>query len=295
MKRSLFLFWLAATTLLLSPLYAQKPDNGRPVRYSMKRIRAINDSIVKEADLLYRYERAAWIGTDLAFAHERIRFEIQNYIVYQTDDTIRTVFTDSECRAVMSILSIGPHSEICAVDTVRRALSEQENKLLDIKLRMLDKIAWGEIDIECPTGYSLNHILIPDREGYRFYVLTGTFLQKVIPLGNDRLFRLDRNGEIVSSRKYHSQLIPMNTDDRNDQQNNVTGLLHSHLKHEPFISPTDICTFRLYGPYYAGMRKLVVYSTALRRFFIYDLNENTISIGPKIRAKAALFRPEASE
>ena len=52
--------------------------------------------------------------------------------------------------------------------------------------------------------------------------------------------------------------------------------VHSHLKYEPFISATDICTFRLYYNK-TGSTKFAVYSTALSMYFIYELATNTIT------------------
>ena len=45
---------------------------------------------------------------------------------------------------------------------------------------------------------------------------------------------------------------------------------------EPFISATDICTFRLYYNQ-TGSTKFAVYSPALSIYFVYELATNTIT------------------
>ena len=58
----------------------------------------------------------------------------------------------------------------------------------------------------------------------------------------------------------------------------VTGITHSHLRAEPFISATDICTFKLYGNMY-GLKQFKVYSPELSLYFTYNTDKNTIETG----------------
>jgi hypothetical protein len=57
----------------------------------------------------------------------------------------------------------------------------------------------------------------------------------------------------------------------------VTESTHSHLRTTPYITATDICTFRLYAPY-TELEKFSVYSPAIGKTMIYYLKTNKIEI-----------------
>ena len=78
---------------------------------------------------------------------------------------------------------------------------------------------------------------------------------------------------LIKKEKFHSRLIPV---EATEQMPMFAFPVHSHLKYEPFISATDICTFRLYYNK-TGSTKFAVYSTALSMYFIYELATNTIT------------------
>ena len=119
--------------------------------------------------------------------------------------------------------------------------------------------------------------MIPYELGYKLYILTGTAKRDVIPLGNDYVFFADSDGKITSWRKFHSVLIPSITKYKGEK---VISITHSHLHAEPFISATDICTFKLYGSIY-GLKQFKVLSTALSKYFTYDSDKNTIETSDK--------------
>src|SRR5690625_1590350 len=56
------------------------------------------DSIIKEADLLYNYEKAAWVATDLLMPMEKLRNNYGGYIVYHSNDTIYATIMDQTQR-----------------------------------------------------------------------------------------------------------------------------------------------------------------------------------------------------
>jgi len=49
------------------------------------------DSVLNEGNLLYRYEKAAWVSTDLALANPAVKAELRNFLSYETQGEIRTV------------------------------------------------------------------------------------------------------------------------------------------------------------------------------------------------------------
>lgn len=52
----------------------------------------------------------------------------------------------------------------------------------------------------------------------------------------------------------------------------VAYISHSHLKDNPYITPTDICNFLLYR---GEIEQLYIFSTALDGYIIYNANSNS--------------------
>jgi hypothetical protein len=236
------------------------------------------DSILAEGNLLFQFEKAAWISIDLAMEKKDIKNKISGYLVYQKNDTIKTVILNKDNQCVYELSFSNELRQPIKEVLSQRELNDNENKLLVIKNKILKQIAEKKYEVGCPSGFSLNIQLIPFASGYKLYILTGTSQSQVIPFGNDYLFWTDSNGEILSMKKFHSRLIPTMTKGPNGEK--VTESVHSHLKTEPFISATDICTFKLYSSLY-GQKEFKVYSPELSIYFTYSASDNNIKIGKK--------------
>ena len=101
----------------------------------------------------------------------------------------------------------------------------------------------------------------------------GTTENGIIPFGSDYLFKTNSDGKISEWKKFHSRMIPAYAKGPNGEK--VISAIHSHLKSTPYITATDICTFRLYGEL-CGMKEFMVLSTALGVYFKYDIDKNEI-------------------
>jgi hypothetical protein len=262
MKKIVILFCVFVNASLFGQVQLSKED-----------IKQKNDSILTEGNLLYRYEKAAWVSTDLAMSLKEVKKSFGGYLIYQSGDSIKAIILGKEqntCIYEMTYLTdfTNPYKELF----VSRQLNEQEEKLQSIKLKIVSEAFTPAYQIKCAEGYNLVIDLIPCASGYKLYILTGTSKKDVIPLGNDYIFFSDESGEITSWRKFHSSLIPAQTKINGEK---VIECIHSHLQAEPFITATDICTFKLYGDYY-GLKRLKVLSTALSKYFTYDADKNTI-------------------
>ncbi len=246
------------------------------VTLSKEEIKQKTDSIVVEGNLLYQYEKVAWVSTDQALELKDIKTKFGGYLIYQSGDSIKAIILDKgqdNCIYEMTYLkdfSI-PNKE----NLISRELNEIEKKLQSIKKKLLEEIFTSKYQISCPEGYNLNIELIPYQLGYKLYIIAGTSKSDVIPFGNDYIFFADKNGEITSWRKFHSRLISTTTKFNGET---VRGITHSHLRTEPFISATDICTFKLYGSL-SGLKQFKVYSPVLSIYFTYDIDKNTIESG----------------
>lgn len=241
--------------------------------FSQEEIKQKTDSILAEGNLLYQYEKVAWVSTDQALALKDIKQKFGGYLIYQSGDSIKAIILEKgqdNCIYEMTYfkdLSI-PSKE----NLVTRKLNDAEKKLQAIKTKLVNDIFTPKYQITCPEGYSLNVELIPYASGYKLYIIPGTSKSGVIPFGNDYIFFADKNGEITSWRKFHSRLIPTMTKYNGET---VKGVFHSHLRTEPFISATDICTFKLYAVF-SGLKQFQVYSPTLSLSFTYDMDKNTI-------------------
>lgn len=237
-------------------------------------LRQNTDSVLKEADMLYRFESAAWIATDRAVMNEHIKNDFGGYLVYSTGDTIKTIVRSKTTgRRIFSVYFTANMQKPVLEEFTDRDLTPGELLLWTMKQKIMSDATSGNYGVTCPSGYNLNLQLLPFADGYRLYILTGTSQTNLIPFGNDYVFQTDKKGDIVSYRKFHSRIISSPTlyDGKP-----VSGLIHSHLRTEPYISATDICTFRLYAPAY-GLKTFSVYSPALGLYFEYHIDNNTIS------------------
>lgn len=262
MKKVIILFFVFTAVLLQGQVKLLKEE-----------IKQKTDSILAEGNLLYRYEKAAWVSTDLAMSLKEVKDNFGGYLIYKSGDSIKAIILGKEhntCIYEMTFLRDlkNPVLELL----VPRKLTETEEKLQSIKLKIVKQVFTPDYKVTCAEGYNLVIELIPCETGYKFYILTGTTKKDVIPMGNDYIFFADQNGDVTSWRKFHSVLIPAYAKIQGQKVREIT---HSHLRAEPFISATDICTFKLYGDYY-GLKEFKVLSTALSKYFTYNSDKNTI-------------------
>lgn len=233
------------------------------------------DSILLEGNLLYRYEKAAWISIDMARDNKTIQKDFFSYLVYHENDTVRTLILNKKSECIYELRFVFQFDKPISDFVLTRALSAKEQNMVSTKTAIIKNIVEQKIPIGCPEGYGLNMILMPKDDGYKFYIITGANKSGIIPFGNDYLFMTDDSGNIQSWKRFHSRLIALDSKGPNGEVFSET--IHSHLKAEPFITATDICTFMLYGKL-CGQTSFQVLSTNLGKYFRYRLDRNTIEI-----------------
>lgn len=262
--------------IVLLLLFVSGTMLGQNSKLSEKSLNMKLDSILTEGNLLYFYEKSAWIAYDMAANEPGIRENLESYLTYQTGKAIKVIILGKNLeKCIAEYTFITDFDEPDYVQTTERELSVYEKNLIYIRNRIFNRLGDKEYGIGIPEGYSLNFILMPYGKKYKFYVLTGTSQSNVIPFGNDYLFIADDYGNIEKWRKFHSQLIPAQTEVEGKK---VIRMFHSHLNSNPLISATDICTFMLYGPLY-DLNKFTVYSEG--RYMTYDIETNTIEVKDK--------------
>ena len=266
------LSFLVAILLFSSIMLAQTID------ISESELKAQLDSILIEGNLLYKYEKAAWVSTDLAMENKTVKNDYGGFFTYEEDGAIRVIILGKKyqnCIAEYSFESNFSKSKSKQIQS--RELSDKEIDLIEVREKILENIVEKEYEVTVPEGYSPNLILLPFAEKYKLYIIMGTSQRELIPFGNDYLFIADQNGEIENWHKFHSRIIPGYT---KMDGNKVTELTQSHLRTTPIITATDIWTLMLYAPFY-DIYTFSVYSPALGKYMIYDLKDNKITVKEK--------------
>ena len=234
------------------------------------------DSIVNEGWQLYFSERVNWIASDLVL--EKFDMDaLGGSVTWKPNDSVwAAVFYDNDaenCIFEYRYNFISNQEE--AIDTAR-PISSAEQIEIDRKKRMIEQAVGKYADSlyfanESFGSPNIDIVRINDKLT-RLYFLQGTVKSNVIPFGNDYSIDFDENLEPVAFRRYHRSLIAVQT--KTEDGEKVETVMHSHLKDNPFITPTDICNFLLYRP--KDLNMFFVYSTAYKCKFAYSLSLNKI-------------------
>lgn len=253
-------------------------NNGNEKKKKIKRpkpevIQAINDSICDEGYNLYIAEMVNWMSTDSVMAHCS-RDELEGNVIWQpTDSTWCAVFYDEDAKNCVFEMHLNCIDHSMAFSYDKRPMTEAE--LVQIKLRqvMLNNVLekYGDMirynkNIGNPNW---DFVRINDNI-IRLYILQGTVHPNMIPFGNDYSIDLDNNGTPLCFRKYHNSLIAVNTVD--DEGNSVESVMHSHLPDNPYITPTDVCNFLLYG---GPLKAHYILSTGLDGYIVHSAENNS--------------------
>jgi hypothetical protein len=233
------------------------------------------NAVLEEARLLYKFERAAWVSTDLVMEDPALANRFGGYFVYEVNGRIKAIILDKMHSMVLATYTFHKNFEKPKSSKVKpRPLTTKESELLDMRRLVLKNANQTADGLSAPKGFSLNIIFMPFDNQYKLYVLTGTNQQGVIPFGNDYLFTADQKGTITSWQKFHSRLIPVFI--KMDEMDAIE-ISHSHLPTTPLMTATDICTFRLYAALF-NLTTFSVYSTAYRKTFKYHVDRDRITI-----------------
>lgn len=234
------------------------------------------DSIVLEADKIYRFEKVAWSSGDLVRLIPSIKDSLAGNIVYEVGDTLVCGFLNLTQNKVLVQYDYlkSDLSEPISIDQTARPVTMAENKLIIAKNLMVEQaIEQSKIDFFIPDGNYLNLILFPIEKGYRMYILSGTYKSDIIPFGNDAVLEANKSYQMTKAIQFHSRAINMQTKINGMK---TTQLSHSHGAENPYIPATDICTFKLYAPLYS-MKEFSVYIKS-GKTLTYNLETNQITV-----------------
>ena len=246
------------------------PSYGQPTMEMIQKAGVISDaldSICIEGYNLYTAEYVNWVSTDSLLAHFRVE-EIGRSIIWQpTDDTWRVVFTDREVEKCLFEYRYDLENKEQTILLDSRPITEEERGMLEKKNLMLKNALeqYGDSLRYNPNYGRPNFDFVRiDATTTRMYILQGVERTGIIPFGNDFSFDFDNDCNIKAFRRYHNSFIPIS--------NEGETAFHSHLKDNPYITPTDICNFLLY---HGKMKQTAVLSTALDGSIFYDAETHT--------------------
>jgi hypothetical protein len=208
------------------------------------------DKILKEGQLLYRLEKASWYGTDFLMNNfPKMRDSVGGYLSYGTNKNhIINIFFDKSTHHKVLITSEFdslPKHDPLSFNPQTRAATKLELELIAIRQDVVEKMTRNEDNFF--TFYdktSINPIPLITANEKKVFLITGPQGDGLVLIGNDYLFKYDKDNKLVSKEKLHNSLIQL-AYKSNDSKNPTTATIHSHVVSE-LITSTDICTLLLY-------------------------------------------------
>lgn len=257
------------------PTYGQGPTKEMIERADV--ITDALDSICTEGYNLYVAEYVNWVSSDSLLAHYHVD-EIGSCFIWQpTNDTWSVIFMDREQKNCIFEFRYDLNSKEQTVSYDSRPISENERGILERKNLMLKNAIeqYGDSLRYNPDYGRPNFDFVRiDANTTRMYMLQGVERSGIIPFGNDFSFDFDNDCNVKAFRQYHRSFIPIS--------NEGETAFHSHLKDNPYITPTDICNFLLY---HGNMKETAVLSTALDGYIFYNAETNKATFVHEIKDK----------
>ena len=238
-----------------------------------EQIQAALDSICNEGYNLFIAERVNWVATDSVLEHYNGDRIGGNIIWQPTSDVWSAIFFDREHKSCIFEFRYNLRTQELNISYDPRPISKMEQAQWDMKVLMFENAvkSYGDsLRYNSEYGNPNVDFVRIDANTVRMYILQGVERPNVIPFGNDYSIDFDNKGNAKAFRRYHRTFLPMPTVD--DEGNPISTVYHSHLKDNPYITPTDICNFLLYR---GEMKQTYVLSTALDGYIIYNAEDNS--------------------
>lgn len=209
----------------------------------------LTEPVVAEGKLLYKSEMASWQGTDLFMAKYQNKGRAGGYLSYsEAGKNFCIFYSNDEIPLVIASFEFQDDFDPnrVEIDFKDRNFTEKEAKLYRLRLKTFETVSSSPDFFKSYQNTRYNVIPLSDENGNRVYILTGPSVSGVMIIGNDYLLEFDENENLISKKSVHQNIIPIEFD--KEQGNPVS--IHSHLSQTgELMSPTDICTLMLYGPY----------------------------------------------
>jgi hypothetical protein len=217
-----------------------------PNLYAKKDLEAIAAAIVMEGKTLYNIDMASWHGTDVMNEKfEGNKDDIGGYFSYMENEKSYCVFYSKYDfgKVVFEVSYVNAYQEDkVSYNSQVRPFNAKEHELYVMRDKTMQLMQTDTL-FKFYKNTSPNLIPLIYNGERKVYVITGTSLNGIVPLGNDYLISFDKNGNIKKTIKIHKNLIPI----ENENGDTAITTMHSHLTTTgDFITPTDICTIMEY-------------------------------------------------
>ncbi len=240
----------------------------------------VRDSILKEADILYKSEQASWYGTDIFMQeYKGNKNNITGYFSYSMgDDQVCVFYDNAETPNIIGTIKFPQKGDVL-YDSAQRSFSALEKEYYHLRIAAYAEINNDTTLFRSYKGTNLNLIPIIDDTSRRVYVITGTAKPDVVFLGNDYLLYYTINNKLISKKAIHQGLIPVSYSDPGAKDE--MGAVHNHLPETGhFITATDICTIRLYQKIAKWKQHMVI---SEKYMSIWNCESNHLLIVPTHR------------
>lgn len=242
----------------------------------------VADSILNEATMMYKLERAAWVSTDILmadFGKKYIRKNVGGYLSYFKGDTIKTIYWKHKDGDLFINNTFNFQNDYSVAglehDHEQRKPTEKEMQLISVRNKLLADMAKNPYVYYKPQGSDYNFLLTEKPDGYRMYIFVGFKNKEVVPFGNDYQIEIDADGNVTKRKRLHkSYLETPYTGGYKFKDQEMTEVMHTHLKDSPFITATDICLAMLYTEFVEWGKV----TTITDYISTYNLRDGTLSI-----------------
>jgi len=229
--------------------------------------------VLAEGKTLYRLEKAAWNGTDLMRAELPDEMgKVGGYATYPDGSDTHCVFFAQD--SVGTILADFTFDSTFAINTATLDRVRQYPTAEELRLRTLRSKAISHINsdtlFKTYKNSNLNIVPMVYQGVAKVYVITGPSVTGIVIFGNDYLIEFDEQDEVKSARALHRNIIPVEYGEEKAET------YHSHTEQTgSFMTPTDICTLMLYGPYTNWTQHTVLSQT---HWNMWNVEKNTMAV-----------------
>lgn len=243
----------------------------------------INDSIMREARTIYKYDKAFTMSMQAIEANRKLRKSAGEILVMPKNDTIYAlVFSQDKPEMLVAEMKFASDvSDSSAMAISNRPATEEELNFYDLKHTVMNNVqAKYDLNYGDKETY-LNPIFFPFTEKirgkefqlYKLYLTTESHASNTIPFGQDYMYIADPEGKIIYNLQFNPYMpLPISY-----EMVETTVAEIEYPEREPYITPTDIFLFNKYGVD-KGLNSLNVTSTAFGIIFRYDWDRDELNV-----------------
>ncbi|MXV37331.1 hypothetical protein GO491_01375 [Flavobacteriaceae bacterium Ap0902] len=242
----------------------------------------INDSILREAHLIYRFDKAFTTTAANIDAHRELRRTAGEIVIMPKNDKLHALVFSKETKTqIVGEMFFNEYIDSTSLITVSRPATADEMKLREVKHTVMSGVQAKYEVIYGGDDTYLNPIFIPYKEKirdknvqlYKFYLTTETNKANTIPFGRDYMFIAKEDGSIFYNLQFNLYM-PVVISQEIAEKQSVT---IEYPEREHYITPTDMYLFAKYGAP-KDLFNLRVLSNYLGVYFDYNWDRETLDV-----------------